>query len=190
MLVAVTKRLLWVCVFNDVLYSGEFLGVETGKGCGLSVEEQDHQQGRAGPARVVFGYRPVLYGRAGLGFFVPALRAGGPRKFCTGPSGRAGGPDLIPNAAYTGRKKKRSVDSNHAGAALGDAALAKSLSRGRRSVKLATPSVPRDIWTYIDLGAVSAIMYLENCTPWMEYVVKTIACRSGICVSFNRTFLR
>ena len=43
MLVAVTKRLLWVCVFNDALYSGEFLGVETGKGCGLSVEEMEEQ---------------------------------------------------------------------------------------------------------------------------------------------------
>ena len=44
-------------------------------------EVQDHQQGRVGPGREVFGYRPVLEGRAGLGFFVPALR----------PSGLAGG---------------------------------------------------------------------------------------------------
>ena len=31
-------------------------------------------------------------GLAGLGNFVPALRAGGPWKFCTGRTGRAGGP--------------------------------------------------------------------------------------------------
>ena len=57
-------------------------------------------------------------------------------------------------------------------------------------MKLATPSVPRDIWTYIDLGAVSAMMYLEYCVPWIEYVVKTIACRSGTCLILNRVLLR
>ena len=58
---------------------------------------QVRQQGRAGPARVIFGYMPVLdgrvglwcfkqaerAGRAGLCYFLPALRAGwaGPQFF-------------------------------------------------------------------------------------------------------------
>ena len=37
---------------------------------------QDHQQGRAGPARVVFGYMPVLDGRAAFWCFKQAERAG------------------------------------------------------------------------------------------------------------------
>ena len=53
-------------------------------------------------------------------------------------------------------------------------------------MQLATPSVPRGIWTYIDLGAVSAMMHLENCTPWMECVAKAIAYRSGTCLVLNR----
>ena len=50
-------------------------------------------------------------------------------------------------------------------AALGDAALAKALSRWRRSSKLATPHM----WAYTNLGAVSAMIHFKNYTPRMEY---------------------
>ena len=50
-------------------------------------------------------------------------------------------------------------------AAHGDAALTKAVSRWRRSVKLVVPSVQRGIWTYTDLGAVSAMSTWETAHP-------------------------
>ena len=58
------------------------------------------------PGGVVFGYRPVLDGRAGLGYFLPALRAGWAGLGFFVPAFRAGRAGLTPFPTHTSFWKK------------------------------------------------------------------------------------